>query len=98
MELKPGKIYRENRLLPATGQAATELPDWMVDQTSRRVVRGEDLYCCAVNEAGTMAVMIDKKGTERLVSKDDFNGNMSFRRSDLKLATIPKVRPRKDLI
>ena len=58
-------------------------------------LRGEDMVCVLVEKGGWNAIFLDEKGTEYLITKEQFNGKYDYKNALFSRVSVPKYTLRR---
>ena len=87
--IRPGAVYRENRLIPVAGSKANGKYAFL-NGIKRSTIISEDMICCLMLPDGSEGVFIDTEGREYMITKEELEEKLTFINSKFRKTVIPR--------
>lgn len=87
--IRPGVVYRENRLIPIAGSKMKGRYSFL-NGVKRSTIISEDLICCLMLPDGSEGVFIDTEGREYMITKEELHDKLTFINSKFRKTIIPR--------
>lgn len=86
--IRPGSVYRENRLVPVTGTVKGKFA--FLNSIKRETIKSEDLICCLKSVDGSQGVFVDTSGREYVITQEELESKLTFFNSKYRKTIIPR--------
>lgn len=93
--MEPGKIVRENRLLPVVPKKNQTDTEKLLSNIKRSVVRAEDLVCIAVSPEGLSGLFLDDSGRDYVLNSSDLKERLDYVNANYIKKNIPRYVDRR---
>lgn len=87
-KIKPGSVYRENRLMPVTTKYKGSIS--MLRDIKRSTIKSEELVCCLISPDESEGIFVDVNGTDYVITSEELQEKLTFINSKFRKTIIPR--------